>query len=160
MEKIEEKKEEWLSTATAHVRAMESLIWQRVERNAAEVNKLSCCFSALISFMLRKMSEKDALWAMKWIYEILEIIDYEYRNKETEMAIFEELYGVNWEDLWMNGDDVGVKLARELERPYTRAINTLGEVKLLSNSRANDFQSYSSEIEEVLKAIQKLKEGE
>ena len=103
----------------------------RVKHQANEIVDIASRFSALNSYIKRKMQPKEAEWCAKWIYEIMDMLDYVLQSQECGCEIFKELYGVDTLDLRFWCDcDYRMGEIKEIMEDFERAVATYGEVKL------------------------------
>ena len=104
---------------------------ERVTHRANEKVDMASRFAALNSYIQRKMQPNEAEWCAKWIYEIMDTLDYVLRCQENECEIFREIYGVDIFDLRFWCDcDYRMGEIKEIMEAFDRAVATYGEVKL------------------------------
>lgn len=106
-------------------------IKKRIQGEANEMIDIASRFAALNSYTQRKCDRKEAEWCAKWIYEIMDILDYTLRSQEYNFDVFKELYGVDVYDLriWRDCDYRMGEIDAMLD-VFNRAVATYGEVKL------------------------------
>lgn len=104
---------------------------ERIQGKANGMLDIASRFAAINSYIQRKCDRKEAEWCAKWIYEIMDILDYTLRSQEDNLAIFKELYGVDVQDLrFWRECDYRMGEINEMLEVFDRAVATYGEVKL------------------------------
>lgn len=115
-------------------------IRQRVFHRARKIEFYAARFAALNSYIARKAEPKEAEWCAKWIYEIMDNLDYTLREQEYDVEIFKEIYGEETLDLcFWGGGDYRMGEIKDIMQEFDRAVATFGEVKLSIKPKGYDI---------------------
>lgn len=99
---------------------------KRVGYLSEEMLSVASRFISISSFCSRKLKERDSIYVNKWIYEIMDTLDYAYRAQMGELMAFEEIYGTKYDYL----KDIRLDNIKEILEDFERAVATFGEMKL------------------------------
>lgn len=131
--------------------------WQRerIYHSTKECELIASRFAALISHVERKMPKKDAEWCKKWILDLMEAVDHLLESQHHDNDLFEYIYGIDRYELRFAGLEPEMHEIEEMLKPYWRAVQTFGEVKL--SIRPDDvIYDHDADIETNLSMIRLL----
>ena len=93
---------------------------------ADEMLSVASRLISISSYCNRKMDKEESSYVKRWIYEVMDILDYSYRGMISEISAFEEVY----KEPYDFEKDLELGNIKDVLYDFERVIATYGEMKL------------------------------